>query len=344
MPDTSVEARIRASLRAGADGEPFTPVAPSVVARARRRFIRNAIGASLLGCIAIAGLLAGIGVLRNPVAPNPGNGDSGTYVPTPGYSCCLPSAPALLYEAEDSTVRWTAPGVGSGVVSHSSPVLAVGRDGSIAELNAEGDLNLYLGGHAWVPLRDAGTATAAAIRPDGKEIAFATARGLYVERISDTAGFTFPARLLARTRAGESFSSPTWSPDGSRIAFVSVANGASSLEMYEIDVDHVSTLRDGVSSATWSPNRSTIAAFGPSGTGLLMIDGSTGATQTLDPAATSSAAPAWSPDGSQLAYLSPTPQGQAAIVGLDGRHLADVPLPDVVLGSPLLWSPGTTPA
>ena len=46
MPDTSVEARIRASLRAGADGEPFTPVSPPVVARARRRFIRNALVAS----------------------------------------------------------------------------------------------------------------------------------------------------------------------------------------------------------------------------------------------------------------------------------------------------------
>lgn len=340
MPDTSVEARIRASLRGGVDGEPFTPVAPPIVARARRRLLRNAIAASLLGIVVLAGVLASVGALRSPVAPNPGNGNSGAYVPPPEPTCCLPPTASLLYMAADDTARWTAPEAGSGIVSYSRPAIAVGRDGSIAEQTSDGDLDIYLGGHAWVPLTSVGTVTGAAIRPDGRQIAYTTADGLFVGRIPDTAGFPSPARLLVRTRARESFSSPTWSPDGARLAFVSTLNSVDTLEMYEVDRQHVSTWRDGVASASWSPSGDTIAAFGQGGTGLLLIDGSTGSTQTLDGSATSPTAPAWSPDGSQLAYL--TPQGNATIVGKDGTHLSDVPLLDVAPDSPLFWSPGAS--
>jgi dipeptidyl aminopeptidase/acylaminoacyl peptidase len=231
------------------------------------------------------------------------------------------------------------PGVGSRwPVLHSSQAVAVGSDGSIAEVTPDGWLGMYLGGHDFAPIQeDVGTVTGASIRPGGEQIVYTTSDGLFWVRVSGEHGPT----TLVRPRSGELLSSPTWSPDGTRLAFVSTRNGNSALEMFEVTTQHVSTLRDGIVSVAWSPTENTIAAFGPNGAGLLLIDGSTGTTQTMDPSATSGTAPAWSPDGSRLAFLGP--DGRATVIRPDGTILeTDVHLPDVAPDSPLFWSPGAS--
>jgi hypothetical protein len=338
MPDTSVEARIRSALLADVDGEPFRPVAPGVVARARRRLVRNAVAAALVGIAVLAGSIAGVGALAHPSMTTPGHGRP--YVPDVGaFLCCLPPSPSLIYGAADGTVRYMVPGVGSRwPVLHSAQAVAVGRDGTIAEVTSDGWLGIYLGGHDFAPIQeDVGTVTGASIRPDAEQIVYTTPDGLFGEPI---AGEAEPTALVP-ARPGELLSSPTWSPDGTRLAFVSTSNGDSALKMLEVATQQVSTVRDGVVSAAWSPSDNTIAAFGPDGVGLLLIDSSTGRPRTIDPSATSATAPAWSPDGSRLAFLGP--EGRAAVIRPDGTELeSDVHLPGIASDSPLFWSPGTS--
>jgi hypothetical protein len=335
MPDLSTEARIRAELRAGADGEPFAPVAAPVARRARRRLVRNTVVAWVLGIAVLAGALAGLRALTDPATTTPGRGS--TYVPPANQPCCLPPTASLVYAATDDTVRWIDPAGGSGIVFHSADAVAVGRDGSIVEMTPDRYLEIYTGGHGYIPVQRPGAVTGAAIRPDGTQVAYTTERGLFVSRVPTT-GVMYPPRLVVSTRAGEGFSSPTWSPDGGRLAFVRTQGADSSLAMYDVVTRHASLWREGVSSAAWSPVEDAIAALGPHGEGLMLIDGSTSATQTIDPAAASTTAPAWSPDGSRIAFLGPG--GAATIVRPDGSPAGRVVLPDLAPDTPLLWSFG----
>jgi len=109
---------------------------------------------------------------------------------------------------------------------------------------------------------------------------------------------------------------PAWSPDGSRIAFVSSRDNPvpscfeppCNFEIYVMDADGSGVTRLTNSAATvddgptWSPDGSKIA-FRRSGDIYVMNAGGSGQTNlTNDPA--SDFLPAWSPDGSKIAFVS----------------------------------------
>jgi Tol biopolymer transport system component len=93
---------------------------------------------------------------------------------------------------------------------------------------------------------------------------------------------------------------PSWSPDGTRIAYRSERNGESEIWVMKPDGSHQRRLTAGISPA-WSPDGSTIAFSGVGGLSLIDADGSD--RRTL-PHTEGGEYPSWSPDGTQIAFNS----------------------------------------
>jgi Tol biopolymer transport system component len=101
---------------------------------------------------------------------------------------------------------------------------------------------------------------------------------------------------------------PAWSPDGSRLAFVSERDGAPSIYVMAADGSSVTRRTRGPydTSPAWSPDGSTIAFAGRHDGSLQIATVGVADTSvvllTRDPGYEGQ--PSWSPDGRQLAYVS----------------------------------------
>jgi Tol biopolymer transport system component len=182
--------------------------------------------------------------------------------------------------------------------------------------------------------------------PDGRMIAFHSARvpgyGLDVYTM-DRAG-RFQRRLVTHPTAGGELSDntrddfdPTWSPDGSYIAFATNRDGNG--EIYRMDTTGHATARLTNNPAddrepAWSPDGRRIAFVsdrsGNSDVYVMSIDSTD--VRRLTRATERDGAPAWSPDGRLLAYES-VRDGNADIyvMAADGsgqRRLTDDPAAD----------------
>ncbi len=98
--------------------------------------------------------------------------------------------------------------------------------------------------------------------------------------------------------------SPVWSPDGTRIAFISWhPEGSSEIHVMNADGTGIEQLTNGGGSASWSPDGTRIAFIrvveGASQIHVMNADG-TGIEQLTDDNGSFSN-PAWSPDGTQIA-------------------------------------------
>jgi len=139
---------------------------------------------------------------------------------------------------------------------------------------------------------------------------------------------------------------PTWSPDGERIAFVSLHVGSSRFDqLYTMDPDggdraRLTDLEGGnVEEPAWSPDGERIAFYVSFGGAIddeiftVGADGS-GLVQLTDNALSDSD-PAWSPDGTRLAFVR---DGRVVTMDPDGtdvRHMT----PKGVVGFDPSWSP-----
>jgi Tol biopolymer transport system component len=159
--------------------------------------------------------------------------------------------------------------------------------------------------------------TALAWSADESRIAFPASAGgqdaLYIQEVSS-------GKIAARLKFGlDAIYSPTFSPDGKRIAFVGLHGGLS--QLYEADADgsnlkQLLSSRYAVRDPVWSPDGRTIAyatdegsatdvshlIFGP--LRLALYDVATGHVTVLPNQTGKNINPQWTPDGASLLFVS----------------------------------------
>ena len=111
-----------------------------------------------------------------------------------------------------------------------------------------------------------------------------------------------------------SYSTPSWSPDGSKIVFSSDMDGKWSSNIYVMDSDgtnitRLTTNEDSIdTSASWSPDGSKIVFSsdmdGQWGYNLYVMDSDGTNITRLTKQDSSDMSPSWSPDGSKIAFIS----------------------------------------
>jgi hypothetical protein len=203
-----------------------------------------------------------------------------------GENCPHVLGPSALYRVRNGSAR-RLPGVPGGVA------LAVSGD-LVAQATAGGAT--LLPSHGW-PFGACPCNFTPAVAPDGR-LAFGSGRdgaaiALYV---SDGSGGQ--ARRITTSADGYALD-PTWSPDGSRLAFDGSTEEGWESQIFVVGADG-SGLRPLTlgSRPTWSPD-GTQVAFTSSGT-IFLIDPEGANKRAVAPGR----APTWSPDGKRLAYLA----------------------------------------
>lgn len=162
-------------------------------------------------------------------------------------------------------------------------------------------------------------------------------------------------RRITRTGGG----SPTWSPDGKWIAYVSgrpTYSPARTSQLYVMRADgtglrRLTNNRWGASQPTWSPDGKRIAFQSSRGTGrsvkygiwTIKVNG-TGLRRLTSDRVGLDGYPAWSPDGKTIAFVRPFPEAVWLMNadGTDQRKLTTPPrLPDANDGADIQpdWSP-----
>jgi len=264
-----------------------------------------------------------------------------------------PSGPASLTQTPSAVT--TAPGALSGQIAFtanesvilmdlatgSADVLAAGAfpawspDGTRIAFGSRGDPELWLMNADGTGQQRIGIGFAPRWSPDGSRIAFngdPIDLGTLVVVNADGTG----AALLSAT-GGQSAS---WSPNGSRIAFERYKPGSGGalgeLAVIRADGSDLRSLGDAVD-PDWSPDGRWIAASAWSSSALLLVDPDTGERSILVRPPEGPQVPAWSPDGSRIAFVSSRNLYVATVA--DGRWVQLTTGLPVFPGRPA-WSPG----
>jgi Tol biopolymer transport system component len=127
--------------------------------------------------------------------------------------------------------------------------------------------------------------------------------------------------LTRLTRSPAPDFDPTWSPDGTRIAFRSERNGEPEIWLMNPDGSGQHRLADGLSPA-WSPDGSRIAYASRGGLSIMNADGSEQHRVRHTPGGEY---PSWSPDGKRIAFNSNLSGDHVMyIVNADGSRVVDL--------------------
>ena len=200
---------------------------------------------------------------------------------------------------EDHDLRWSADGSRL-IYCTGSAYWSLSRNGGEATLLIDGRL---LG-------------TMLTLSPDQRQVSFVREVEVWIQPLAQVA----PRRLAGRYAAGQMW--PSWSPDGSRIAFPSPTRLGLKLTVAPVDggpAVQIVPERDvwAYTTATWSPDSRHLAISRLHGSleekELLVADARTGETRCLWADASrpwvshgtdASFGPAWSPEGDALAFIS----------------------------------------
>jgi TolB protein len=143
-------------------------------------------------------------------------------------------------------------------------------------------------------------------------------------------------KLLDRSPQGFAYA-PTWSPDGTKLAYMRSIGGVNGIFVLDLTSSHERQISpDGVA-PEWSPDGSRLAFVAPTGLALMSPDG-TGVTDL----GVRGDCPTWSPDGDRLAYCAMegelTEESDLYVTSVDGsqnRRLTQ----DPGIEDPVAWSP-----
>ncbi|HVP22965.1 MAG TPA: hypothetical protein VMS77_03535 [Conexivisphaerales archaeon] len=154
--------------------------------------------------------------------------------------------------------------------------------------------------------------------------------GAFAMLLAPPAAFPIPqANITVGPAAGPSYQqltsggwddiSPEWSPDGSRITYLSDRGGLWSVWVMEANGSRQTKLTPAatyLAYPVWSPDSSRIAFWEetPPTSSLVVVNATTGSVLAASPRSddVASAAPVWSPDGSLLLYYRMTPSVELA--------------------------------
>ena len=159
--------------------------------------------------------------------------------------------------------------------------------------------------------------------PDGRRLAFVVAEPAspdekYPSYYSKNALYTMEADGSGLTRLGETGGSPSWSPDGGRIAFARINGDTQAVVTMDPDGSNLRTVLDhrehhrylltaGLGDVSWSPDGKRILFVGLVGHAPPYLGGSVNIVNADGSDArqlTSSDSVSWSPDGSRIAYTA----------------------------------------
>jgi Tol biopolymer transport system component len=226
-----------------------------------------------------------------------------------------------------------------------------GSPDSLYVANADGTGVRKLSGDLWISTDKPPTWS-----PDSKSIAFSSESGpnllderIYVVDVTTASSTPRPITDAATVRAFL----PAWSPDGNWIAFVGISPDGDVLKLWVVHPDgtgvhsFTTTRYVEVTTPQWAPSAaSTRLAYAggdvtPDLQDIFVIDIATAIETKISTDPANERWPAWSPDGTKLAWLVGGTPPQLRIASIDGAEPART-LASGAMGAPLAWSPDGT--